>query len=257
MKLTHPEEGFLSFAAHWQGWTYYEPVTTLLFIELFKEKKTFYDIGANIGYFSLIAALVNPDLHVTSFEPHPKLHPILLENIQVNNLGIVHQPIAVSDEVGEQQFFITKSDMSGSLVDGFRETLDKVTVPSTSVDHYVKQNPPNKSLLVKIDVEGHEPSVFKGAQKAFAEYRPDLITEVIEPYDHKIHRFFRDLGYEFYLVGPGGLEHRENVEHHEDKKYSNYLLTNRASDEVSALNERAKPGIDRLSSEVLTKASCY
>lgn len=86
--ITNIDKNYLSFELFWKGWEYYEPITMLLLSELLRDKDVFFDIGANIGYYSICAASERGNLRVIAFEPHPKLFPILQDNARVNGYDI-------------------------------------------------------------------------------------------------------------------------------------------------------------------------
>ena len=98
------------FKNHWASvlLNTYEPQTLSVFRNLIKEHKNFVDIGANVGLFSSIAA--ENGLHVTSFEPHPKIREILKSNLDGRNAKIY--PYGLSNASSEEKLFI--SDEPGS-----------------------------------------------------------------------------------------------------------------------------------------------
>ena len=97
IQLTHLDESYLAFEWFWKGWQYYEPVFVLLFLEMLQSRDAFIDIGANIGYYSLIAARVRPDVKVVAFEPNPRLFGFLSENIKANEFAIKAEPMAADE----------------------------------------------------------------------------------------------------------------------------------------------------------------
>jgi FkbM family methyltransferase len=142
---------------------------------------TFYDIGANIGFFSLLAArIVGKDGHVVAFEADPEVANRLRENIERNRFpGIIVEEKAVCEKSGPVFFERTDPATSpdrglGHIVDQPREgtiqrdgiTLDDFVPTSFAPD------------FLKCDVEGAESKVFRGAQKLLAEKRPGILCEL-------------------------------------------------------------------------------
>lgn len=123
----------------------------------------FVDVGANIGFMSLVAATVN-NTEIHSFEPSPIAYPRLVENINLNNLGSrvklnntlvssSNKPIYFFDDDRSELSHIVKSHEQG------------IKIKSTKLDAYCSKNKIKKIDVLKIDVEGAELSVIKGARK--------------------------------------------------------------------------------------------
>jgi len=77
--------GFAS-ALYWNGFDSYEPPTSKTLRFFFERVTTFVDVGANIGFYSLLAALWNPALRILAFEPVPEIFQHLEANILTNGL---------------------------------------------------------------------------------------------------------------------------------------------------------------------------
>src|SRR5207248_2014430 len=106
----------LSFQLFWSGIDYYEPFTRTVIELLARSSRVFIDVGANIGFFSLVAATLNPRLKVVAFEPNPKMFALLLEHKRANSLSnLMAEPLAISNCDGTGQLFLNSSDMSASL----------------------------------------------------------------------------------------------------------------------------------------------
>jgi FkbM family methyltransferase len=130
----------------------------------------FYDIGANVGFFTLIAArLVGPGGWVRSFEPHPETAEVLQHNLTVNNfenVEIVRAAVGAEPGTGK---------IAGNMPLTFHLADEGVEVPVVTLDEVVASYPPT---LIKIDVEGAEIDVLKGAEQTLLEYRPVIVCEV-------------------------------------------------------------------------------
>jgi FkbM family methyltransferase len=128
-----------------------------------------YDIGANVGFYTLLASrLVGPAGHVFAFEPLPRNLGLLRKHVAINSLSnVTILPQAVSDKPGEA-LFSTSADPAQN---GLTEQGD-IRVQVTAVDVLLDKGeikPPN---LMKIDVEGAEAMVLRGAAKAISAHRP-------------------------------------------------------------------------------------
>jgi FkbM family methyltransferase len=152
--------------------TSYEEGTTKLYRRIVKEGMVILDIGANIGYYSIIGSrLVGIKGKVFAFEPGPEAFALLVKNIEVNGYtNVIPVQKAVSAEKGKATLFLSEDSLTNSLHgDGL---MGSVEVDVTSIDEFIKSvnSPVN---LAKIDVEGEEINVLEGMKKTIAE-NPDL-----------------------------------------------------------------------------------
>jgi len=155
----------------------YEQATTKLFWQLVKPNMVVVDIGANIGYFTLLAAeLVGSSGTVYAFEPEPENYALLKRNIELNSYANI-QPIetAVSNESGFIQLYLSAMDNgSHSIYDtAARGVAATQTVATTTLDAFLEKEGWPKIDLVKIDVEGAETTVLAGMEQ-LCERSPDL-----------------------------------------------------------------------------------
>jgi FkbM family methyltransferase len=139
-----------------------------------------FDIGANIGFFTLLGArLVGPSGTVVAFEPHPENCKRLRRNVELNrfsNVVIVEQ--AVSDASGSR-LLDTSNPATASLVDvGPYGAEGLVRVEATSLDDYLEPQPRLGPDIVKIDAEGHEVEIVRGMGATLKRTTPVLICEL-------------------------------------------------------------------------------
>ncbi len=152
----------------------------------------FLDIGANVGKYSVIIAKQLKDKgFVLCFEPEPKNLIALKRNLLLNKLNNVNiVPIALSDRKGNIDFYLNSENTGGhSLVN---KTKNKITVKSDKLDNVIKQQNVRNIKLIKIDVEGAEMKVLKGAENLLKKDHPKIIfetdyPEIILPYLKKFH----------------------------------------------------------------------
>ena len=153
----------------------YEPETFSFFSENVKKGDIVLDIGGHIGLFAVVTArLVGSEGKVYSFEPTPFTRNVLKEVVELNGLSDVVEvrSEAVSSKSGETVFFDTGDTISNanSLV---KTERSKTEIPITliSVDEFVLEKGIKPNCL-KIDVEGVELDVLKGARETFLTHRP-------------------------------------------------------------------------------------
>jgi FkbM family methyltransferase len=138
-----------------------------LFLELLADGDTMLDIGANFGYFAVrCAAAVGPTGAVHAFEPDPSAYQLLIANAAANGLSgsLYAHPAAVSDQDGETRFYLAEeAAFSGITATGRSATRDVLTVKTRSLDSFAREHGLDHIDLLKIDVEGHEAAVLRGA----------------------------------------------------------------------------------------------
>lgn len=150
---------------------------------LIKPTYTILDIGANIGYVSLTAAkLVGKDGQVFGFEPDPINFERCMKNVHLNNFpNLTIFPYGMSSSEGKafmkvraplnrggNQVVLTPNDSSSDLVE----------ITLSTIDTFVFQRNLQRIDLIKIDVEGHELHVLRGAQQTIQRFHPILYVEV-------------------------------------------------------------------------------
>lgn len=140
------------------------------------------DIGAHFGLFAIAAAKsVAPAGRVYAFEPTPSTFKVLSQTIGLNKFESVIRPSqkAVADKPGKTKFYIgeTPGDVANSLVN-YNDTIHKgYDVELTSCDSFCDENKIAPAFL-KIDAEGAELSVLKGASKTLKIHRPFCILSM-------------------------------------------------------------------------------
>lgn len=167
---------------YWLGT--YEPDLQEASSRLIQPGMVVYDIGANIGYISLMATrLAMEDGHVYAFEALPKNVERLRANIDLNNLfGLVTEiHAAVTDQTGEAVFLTHESGAMGKAKGSAgREELyaAELRVPAIAIDDFVYEqgNPPPQ--VIKMDIEGGEGMALRGMEKILKEIRPIFMIEL-------------------------------------------------------------------------------
>jgi FkbM family methyltransferase len=165
----------------------YEPSEIAFIRGEVKPGQTVLDIGANIGFFSIVmGALVGPNGHVYAFEPVAENADLLERSIHENGMEerITLKRETVGEEDGERQL-VTLGLESGALNSGGAYLLppemapppghELRTVPIVTLD---RQNLRSPVSLIKIDVEGAEPLAFRGARGLLRSDRPVILSEI-------------------------------------------------------------------------------
>lgn len=154
----------------------YEPGTTRLFEQVVKPGMVVIDIGAHVGYYTLLAAKhVGPTGKVYAFEPERNNHAILVKNIRMNGYDNVVAPqLAVSDQGGSSTLYLSGLDSGRHAMyhHGLPER-GSVAVETTTVDSFLECEGWPSVSLIKIDVEGSEVAVLDGMTRLMSK-SPDL-----------------------------------------------------------------------------------
>lgn len=177
-----------------------------------------FDVGANLGWYALNAAqVVGSSGKVYAFEPNPAVANWASENCRLNHLSNVRiEKIALSDKTGRLEFYI--GDNFGSLVKKVAllesRKIKRMSVPVVTIDAYVKRLNIKKIRLIKIDAEGKDFEVLRGAVQTLRKHHPYLIVEVFGlswdadvGRDKKILAYLEKFGYQAYAFVHGGLRH--------------------------------------------------
>jgi len=164
------------------------------------------DIGANIGYFSVLAGLtVAPAGRVIAFEPHPAAREVLQQAVAANRLGEIVEivPAAVADRDGRVSLFLSQDSVL-STTDPSRSPMrdaftfpDSIEVPRITVDGWLAGRPElaPRIRVIKIDVEGTEADVLRGMRDTLRNCpRAAILCETSAGGDAD--RFLREEGYE-------------------------------------------------------------
>jgi FkbM family methyltransferase len=184
----------------------------LFFIENIEKYDSFYDIGANHGFYSLLAAHLKNEMSIYAFEPNLDTTHNLLKEADIKLVNS-----AVSNDDGSMDLYGSKLIGSGkstllpeTLSPEKKQFVEKMSVPTVRLDTFVKTN--TVPDLIKIDVEGAELHVLKGASALLKEHSIDIIMEVWGgkkgiTFSGESIKFLKNLGYTSYKI-----DHRGYIE---------------------------------------------
>ncbi len=209
LDLKDPEQRKLYFYGH-----YHERYEARLIERVLTAGEVFWDVGANIGYFSLIAAqkLGNTG-QVAAFEPGSEAFARLVENLALNSFTSVHPfQVAVADQEGEAVLHLSKevSDSGASLYRPRGEASRQEVCRVVSLDAFSRDQLWARPTLVKIDVEGAELAVLQGARQVLEHCRPLLLVELeaavliaVGRTKTEVQEFLRPFGYQAAFLHKG------------------------------------------------------
>jgi len=156
----------------------FEPDKVRLFERFIQKGKVVYDVGAHVGYFSLLSAiLVQDEGQVIAFEPNPDNIRRLRRHIEMNGYSNIKvMGTAVSNKNGEFSFDIDKENSTTCL-----SPTGKIKVKTRTIDTLVESREIPPPDYMKIDVEGAEVLVIKGAESTLKSYRPIIFLATHSP----------------------------------------------------------------------------
>jgi len=211
----------------------FEPEVLSYFLRNIKPGMVIFDVGANIGYFTTIMAkLVGSGGKVHAFEPSRREFGSIKKTIGQNRQdNIVLNHSALSDKTGTVIMNIAKSENMAALNTignvshpaAKEGDFDQVEVQLDTIDNYITTGGFQRVDLIKIDVEGAELMVLKGAEETLKRYRPQIICE------------FSDLTTKGF-----GYQAKEIFDWLAQKGYRAYRITNQGD----ILNEPGKEHYD-------------
>ncbi len=178
-----------------QGWRSYEPPLPLLIAKVVSVRSTsFFDVGANTGFYSLIAANAGA-VQVHAFEPVPVIADVMAANLNHNyrerSCPVKIHRYALADHNGKAELFIPHQghgllETSCSLNPDFRaQHSGSIQVNLCTLDEFHARNtlPDDLSLVLKIDVESCEQQVLTGAELIVSKKRPIIFLEILPESD--------------------------------------------------------------------------
>lgn len=211
----------------------YEDAETMdTFCSWLKEDAVLYDLGANVGYYAFIANQLIRSGKIYSFEPLPANIVTFNAHLQLNksklsNNAITLLPYAVADEEKEVIFSNNDKTIEGNTyVDSVLHTRSSkdLVVQCYSVDGLLEKGY-LKPTVIKIDVEGAEYDVLRGAEQTLRKYKPNILLATHDCHLPGVQKlcvdFLAGLGYDLRLLSShnksmAGLEdyiatHKENM----------------------------------------------
>ena len=187
----------------------YEETELDVIMQMLPKKGNFIDIGANIGWHSLIIAKNFKKIKVYAFEPIKKTYKFLRQNIKLNstkniftyNFGFFNKDKKIS-------FYTYKEGSGNSSIKNLskRKNVIRQTAHVKIFDDFINKNK-LKVDFIKCDVEGAELFVFLGAKKILSKYKPIVFCEMLRKWSKKfeyhpneIILLFKKLGYECFKI---------------------------------------------------------
>jgi len=203
-----------------------------------KPGMNFFDIGANQGFYTLLAAKqVGPQGRVFAFEPAPNECEKLKSNLSVNRFSnVVVEQAAVGSCDGYTEFWACldgQGSFSSCRPPGenlCKARTEVIRVPLIALDRYVRENQVTALDFIKIDVEGGERDVINGASNSLASLRPVLMCELTDIATRswgycaaEIYQLLVNYDYHCYRTTPEGMLKFAEVKEKYDPDWENLI----------------------------------
>ena len=197
---------------------YENPLAIDSFCLWVKPGSVFYDLGANIGFYAFLANRFISTGKIYSFEPSPISRKIFEQHLAINKKLMLHNnisilPFAISDREQEISFSNNEQRRDGNTyISGstaYTEAKSIIIVKCFSIDELIEQGYEIPDII-KVDVEGAEFDVLKGAVNTLKKYKPDILLAT-----HECHlpgvkdsciNFLMKLGYTLKYTGTHNMQ---------------------------------------------------
>jgi FkbM family methyltransferase len=193
----------------------YEPFESDVMRSLAPHIDTMLDIGANIGWYSLLVASINKCASIHAFEPIPSSFRRLTNNCLLNNAKLISvHNFGFSSEPGSFPFYLYPEGTGNASIRNLaaREDAQVIDCELRTLRGFCVDLPPASSIdFIKCDVEGNELFVFQGSSDVLQKHRPILLVELLRKWcapfgyhPNEVLELIFGLGYSAYGVNPCG-----------------------------------------------------
>ena len=183
LKLNVDRASYVSNVIYWRG--HHSAAVAKVIREHLRSHMTFVDVGANLGELTLLAAKRLVNGRVLAFEPDPQIFLQLSRNISINHLSSVELfNIALFDKTDSLPLYRKQDINFGTINEGVPSLFStgndpqEVRVQLRRFDDVARESGLDRLDVMKIDVEGAEMMVLRGAECFIKRYRPIIITEL-------------------------------------------------------------------------------
>jgi FkbM family methyltransferase len=193
------------------GWQPHERGTEILLHYVLQRGHTFVDVGANLGFYTRMASsLVGEVGQVYAFEPMPAAYRLLRMNT-ADLINVTLHDDALSDCEGVGEFYVRDHGDASSLVSDGAGRPIQVTLTTLDKKLSPEEIGSRRIDFIKIDVEGAELSVLRGALKTIQTHRPIVYFEFLPIYAEQygfayldFAEFFKVINYTLHWINHSG-----------------------------------------------------
>jgi len=190
----------------WDGT--FEPTETKVMSHVLKADDIFFDVGANIGWYSTFAAQLLKKGKVYAFEPIKVVAQSLSSNISINRFdNVLVENLALANENGDAEINFDNDNWGLSSLKAINNSKEKLIIQVRKLDDYVSENKIKNITVIKCDIEGAEHLFLKGAENTLKRFSPIIFMEVspknLSTFDVtpvEINKKLTSLGYSLYMI---------------------------------------------------------
>lgn len=178
--------------------------STFDFFKQINPEDNIIDVGANIGFYTLMSAKRASNGKVFSIEPDQDNFSSLIRNIELNQFKNIFPSLLA---LGEKNSKVILESFSSDDNNGLKrirnnQNNQEPDIQMMTLDHFVEENKISKIDWIKIDIEGYEHELLKGALKTIAKFKPNFFLEICDQHlkhynssANKLVEAFEDMGY--------------------------------------------------------------
>lgn len=199
-----------------------ENLTNFL-LKYLKNDSVFFDIGANSGYFSLLASRASQKGFIHAFEPVKKTYQNFKKTIQLNQItNIKLNNVCVGTKNKTVKFYVdTSSDVSSLRKTAYQKQSRQSSSQMVRLSDYCRENKIKKIDIIKIDTEGAEKEILFSSEQILSKYKPILIVEFSSDtarafgyHPTELYDFLEKVGYKMYSYKNGILKSQRRLEYY-------------------------------------------
>lgn len=209
MQFAFDRRDFRSQPLELFNFDFYEQAEINIILKMLPRKAVLYDVGAHIGWYSLLIAKSFLEATIYAFEPVRSTFEYLKKNVELNNIKNIRvYNLGFSDKAGSITFYVNPSAPGNASYVNLNPSgeIEKVTCRIERIDDFVGKHK-KKISCIKCDVEGAEFFVLKGAEETLKTQKPIIFTEMLRKWADKFNyhpnqmiQFLSKLGYQCYTI---------------------------------------------------------
>jgi len=228
----------------------YEKNDTQMMYALIEDDFTMFDIGANIGWYSIGIAKHKKNVNIYSFEPILKVFENLKSNLKLNkltNIKIFNHGFYNENKKLTFYYYPNESGYSSNIPFPGKEGFEEVQCELLILDEFVNKNEISKINIIKCDVEGAELFVFQGGMKVIEQFKPIILSEIsrinqskFSYHPNNLIEFFKEKGYLCFVANEYGLEEIKEVNENTQETNAFFLHTKEHSIQIAKYSSKKK-----------------
>ena len=193
----------------------YEKEDSDMIFKLVQDGDTIFDIGGNMGWYSIGLFKAKKDVKIHTFEPIPSTYESLIGNAKINGAKIVINNFGLSNVQQDLIFYFHKEgsgNASAAIMNEKRENI-QIKCHVDTLDNYFNEQKLDKLDFIKCDVEGAELLTFQGGLTTLEKCKPIVFTEMLRKWSAKFNyhpneiiQLFNEMDYGCYFVVDGKLK---------------------------------------------------